>query len=453
MVCLTNVATTTTESQVVYQQGRGDFNDRSQNVSGTLTGLVPGARYRIGVEVLRNDLANYHERVKSITVGGTNMGECRPDGADFDCTFFRCPFDTTTVVTASASGTVPVAMVFQGHSWDCDCDTSSWECSKENTVAGRQPMTAVARFTWIRADWIFRFYSDAACTTPVTSAQPWVLSQGPSSECYKFSGSTPTRRAHGWRFQRYWPNAPPGKQLSNVPVHELPRCFNLSGAEMMNMTHADLRSIVDSEREVWFDAVVSLGSVFGFLLLVRLAWVAYLRYLRSKPHVMISYRHLDADFANRLHQQLQAAGFVVWIDTAITPGADWRQDIAAAIEKSIAVCFIISPGSVTSKYCKEELYYASALGKPIFPLVHTEAFDSMQGGVKTILQRIQWIRMDREFDPGFDQLVGELRSLDRKAAQAVISGGRAMKKSHSSGNWVTASSGGSESKQLQITSD
>ena len=71
---------------------------------------------------MRNDLGQASEYVKSIAVGGTNMGACRPDGGDYDCTFFQCPFDTTTVVTASASGTVPVAMVFTGHSRDCDCD-------------------------------------------------------------------------------------------------------------------------------------------------------------------------------------------------------------------------------------------------------------------------------------------------------------------------------------------
>jgi hypothetical protein len=137
----------TAGSQVVYQQG----TTASDNVDGTLTGLVPGARYTIGVEVLRNDLGHDSEYVKSVTVGGTNLGECKPDGGDYDCTFFQCPFNTMTVVTASASGTVPVSMVFTGHSWDCDCDTSSWECSRESTIAGRQPMTAVARFSWVPA--------------------------------------------------------------------------------------------------------------------------------------------------------------------------------------------------------------------------------------------------------------------------------------------------------------
>lgn len=95
----------------------------------------------------------------------------------------------------------------------------------------------------------------------------------------------------------------------------------------------------------------------------------------------------------------------MWIDTAITPGSDWRQDIAAAIETSIAVVFVVSPGAVTSKYCKEELYYASALGKPIFPVVHKDAFGDLKGGVQTILQRIQWIScIGDDFEAGYVKL-------------------------------------------------
>jgi len=48
---------------------------------------------------------------------------------------------------ASSTGTIDVVMEFVGHSWDCDCDTSSWECSSENSIGGRVPMVAVMRFT------------------------------------------------------------------------------------------------------------------------------------------------------------------------------------------------------------------------------------------------------------------------------------------------------------------
>jgi hypothetical protein len=68
--------------------------------------------------------------------------------------------------------------------------------------------------------------------------------------------------------------------------------------------------------------------------------------------VMISYSHANTPFALRMEEALVAAGFTVWIDTKITPGEDWRSNIAEAIELSFAVVVVLSPTSVTSKYCK-----------------------------------------------------------------------------------------------------
>ena len=45
------------------------------------------------------------------------------------------------------TGNIAVVMDFVGHSRDCDCDEQTWDCSRENTVGGRTPVTAVGRFT------------------------------------------------------------------------------------------------------------------------------------------------------------------------------------------------------------------------------------------------------------------------------------------------------------------
>ena len=108
---------------------------------------------------MRNDLGQGSEYVKSITVGGNDMGgECHPDGGDYDCTFSNsCPALKTTVI-ASATGTASVSMVFTGHSHDCDCklehaqintpDYDNNVCVKENTGDSTYtPMKAAARFT------------------------------------------------------------------------------------------------------------------------------------------------------------------------------------------------------------------------------------------------------------------------------------------------------------------
>ena len=128
------------------------------------------------------------------------------------------------------------------------------------------------------------------------------------------------------------------------------------------------------------------------------------------PAIMISYSHKDLDFAIKLEKNLTLIGFKVWMDTEIIPGDDWRANIAKAIEKSLAVVFIMSPTSVKSKYCKEEIYYALNIKVPIFPIVYQDSWSALSKGIKLVLQRIQWIRFDKmEFEAALIKLVDRLR--------------------------------------------
>ena len=189
-------------------------------------------------------------------------------------------------------------------------------------------------------------------------------------------------------------------------------------------------------RPEYFYVAVALGTLVAAVLLWRGGKRLWKTHLRARPQVMISYRHTDGEFANQLVVALRTTGYRVWIDTAITPGKDWRQDIALAIQSSIAVVFIVSPGSVTSKYCKEELYYASAVRKPVFPVVLKEAFTDLRGGVKTILQRIQWIQFPN-FDEGFAQLREHLAKTAKQARKDKKQGISKDKRSEGAA-WMTA---------------
>jgi len=135
---------------MVFSAGRTGNLPGQQEYTGRAT-VVDGVKYKINTEVLRNDLASGSERVNRILVNGVNLGGCNPDGGDYDCTFFNC-FSSPMFFTATSTEVV-IRVTYQGHSWDCDCDTTTWEsgdssCSKEKTIAGRTPMSAVARFTF-----------------------------------------------------------------------------------------------------------------------------------------------------------------------------------------------------------------------------------------------------------------------------------------------------------------
>ena len=132
---------------MVYRAG-----ETSQKVQTGTANVTAGVTYDIKTEILRNDLGSASERVTKIIVDGHQLGGCNPNGKDDDCTFFDCFSPQSRSVTAT-SDQLQFELNYVGHSWACDCDTTTWEsgdesCSpKEDTVAGRTSMTAVARFT------------------------------------------------------------------------------------------------------------------------------------------------------------------------------------------------------------------------------------------------------------------------------------------------------------------
>ena len=109
--------------------------------------VQPNTRYHVRFEILQNDLHSASEKVTAVWVDGEDLGECNPTGGDYDCTFWDCsPSQKSLIITSKSSGKVEVNMKLTGHSWDCDCDTTTWECSKQDTVSGRTKMTAVGIF-------------------------------------------------------------------------------------------------------------------------------------------------------------------------------------------------------------------------------------------------------------------------------------------------------------------
>ena len=107
----------------------------------------PNVHYHVRFEILRNDLGGSHEKVTGVLVDGEDLGECNPDGSDYDCTFYDCSSQQLSKTIISTTGKVDVNMKITGHSWDCDCDTKTWACSDQyDYVAGREKMTAVGIF-------------------------------------------------------------------------------------------------------------------------------------------------------------------------------------------------------------------------------------------------------------------------------------------------------------------
>ena len=76
--------------------------------------------------------------------------------------------------------------------------------------------------------------------------------------------------------------------------------------------------------------------------------------------VFLSYSRLDGAFVRRLLSALEARGKDVWVDVdGIRDGEVFPEALRRAIESSDAFVFVISPDSVHSSFCEEEVEHAA----------------------------------------------------------------------------------------------
>jgi hypothetical protein len=105
--------------------------------------------------------------------------------------------------------------------------------------------------------------------------------------------------------------------------------------------------------------------------------------------VFISYSRSDADFARRLNDALQIQGKTTWFDQeSIASGTDFQQEIYQGIANSDNFLFIISPNSINSPYCADEVEYAYQLNKRFITLLYRPV---ILEEVHPLLVKIQWI--------------------------------------------------------------
>lgn len=81
-------------------------------------------------------------------------------------------------------------------------------------------------------------------------------------------------------------------------------------------------------------------------------------YEGDEPFVFVCYAHEDSDLVYKELGRLHQAGFNVWYDEGIEPGAEWSAEIAEHIEQCAAFLFFATPRSVEREYCRREVSYA-----------------------------------------------------------------------------------------------
>ncbi len=135
--------------------------------------------------------------------------------------------------------------------------------------------------------------------------------------------------------------------------------------------------------------------------------------------VFLSYARADWAFVETLTRDLEARGKDVWVDRDdIPPGAEWRRHVARGIEASKVVVFVLSPESVRSEVCAEELAHAVLTNKRIVPVVRRAVDPSALPEQLTAPNWI-WLREEDDAAAGRHALVHALE-LDEEWLDAHV---------------------------------
>ncbi|HJN53348.1 MAG: TIR domain-containing protein [Pseudomonadales bacterium] len=81
-------------------------------------------------------------------------------------------------------------------------------------------------------------------------------------------------------------------------------------------------------------------------------------YAGDDPYIFVSYSHEDSDVVFPEIQWLKDQDCNIWYDEGIVPGAEWTDELGKAIEEADRFLFFVTPNSVASQYCRDELSFA-----------------------------------------------------------------------------------------------
>jgi hypothetical protein len=86
------------------------------------------------------------------------------------------------------------------------------------------------------------------------------------------------------------------------------------------------------------------------------------------PYVFVCYAHDERDIVLEQIACLRSQGFEVWFDEGIEAGSRWSEDLARAVDGCAVFLYFLSPTSVSSRYCLDEVHFALECGRPIVPV-------------------------------------------------------------------------------------
>jgi WD40 repeat protein len=108
--------------------------------------------------------------------------------------------------------------------------------------------------------------------------------------------------------------------------------------------------------------------------------------------IFISYSRKNKLFVRKLNDAIDQNGIEAWVDWEGIPlSSDWMEEITTAIRASDAFVFVISPDSLKSKVCMDELEQGIKFNKKIIPVLYAEPRKGQE--VHPKLASTNWVYM------------------------------------------------------------
>jgi len=125
--------------------------------------------------------------------------------------------------------------------------------------------------------------------------------------------------------------------------------------------------------------------------------------------IFVSYSRKDSGFVRRLTDALTARDYESWVDWEDIPHtADWWAEIEAGIDAANTFVFVISPFSVESKICRDEVDYAVQSNKRIVPIMRTELSEEQKAELHPTLRTHNWIVFTADDEASFNEKLEQL---------------------------------------------
>lgn len=129
-------------------------------------------------------------------------------------------------------------------------------------------------------------------------------------------------------------------------------------------------------------------------------------YRGDEPYVFVCYSHHDTDAVYSDMQCLRGLGLRIWYDEGISPGTEWSEELARALEGASLVLFYATGASSTSRHCRDEINFAHNRDKIILPVYLEDV--KLPSGLELSLSSTQAVHRHRMDD---DHYLDKLRDV------------------------------------------